>query len=138
MTHSLISTPYSKVGHYAPYSAPAVVVPANAKTIYIQGQVPWDDELNVVAEGDFKEQVRQVFRNLQYVVEQAGGTLNDLVHTLIFLKDMDQFDPDFLSVRTEFYPIGGYSPPATVVEVRRLALDPVMVEIHAVAAIVEA
>jgi len=138
MSHTVISTPYSTVNRYGAYSAPAVVVPANAKTIYIQGQVPWDAELNVVSIGDFKGQVRQVFRNLQYIVEQAGGTLNDLVHTLIFLKDMDRFDPDFLSVRTEFYPIGGYSPPATVVEVRRLALDPVMVEIHAVAAIVEA
>ena len=133
----IIKTNYSQVEDY-PYSAPAILIPPGAPLLFIQGQVPWDDELNVVSQGDFKGQVRQVFRNLEAICVDAGGKLSDLVHTLIFLTDMDRFDPEFLDVRTEFFPTAdrpGYSPPAAVVEVTRLALEPVMVEIHAVAAL---
>lgn len=42
-------------------------------------------------EGDFEARARQVFDNLQAVVEAAGGTMNQVLKVNIFLTDLANF-----------------------------------------------
>jgi enamine deaminase RidA (YjgF/YER057c/UK114 family) len=124
--------PYSTKPDY-PYSIPAVLVPP-CPTLYIQGQVAWgEDHVNLVGGLDVKEQTRQIFRNLENLLEQAGGTLDDIVQMLVFMLEMDRFE-DFLEVRKEFYPHGKY-PPCTGMGAPRMAQPDLRIEIHATAAL---
>lgn len=61
------------------------------RTVYLSGQIPLDPKTMQVVVGDFKENVRQVFRNLKAVAEAAGGSLSDIVKLNIYLTDMSGF-----------------------------------------------
>ena len=60
-------------------------------TVYISGQIPLVPETMQVVEGDFKENARQVFRNINAITVAAGGDINDLVKINIFLTDLSNF-----------------------------------------------
>jgi reactive intermediate/imine deaminase len=60
-------------------------------TVYVSGQIPLVPDTMTVVEGDFAEHVRQIFRNLQGVIEAAGGTLQDIVKLGVYLTDMSNF-----------------------------------------------
>lgn len=60
-------------------------------TVYISGQIPLVPETMQVVEGDFKENARQVFRNINAITVAAGGNINDLVKINIFLTDLSNF-----------------------------------------------
>src|SRR4051812_15428967 len=70
----------------APYSH-ALIVEAG-RLVFISGQGPVDASGNVVGIGDPRAQVRQVFANLQALVEAAGGSLADIVELTAYLRDM--------------------------------------------------
>src|SRR5207248_8664462 len=56
------------------------VVEATAgKTVYISGQIAFDNEGKLVGEGDMKAQAEQVFKNLQAALSAAGATFKDVV-----------------------------------------------------------
>lgn len=60
-------------------------------TIYVSGQLPIDATTGEFVEGGIKEQLHQVFKNLQYVLEEGGYTFSDVVKTNVFLSDMGNF-----------------------------------------------
>lgn len=47
--------------------------------------------LGKVVEGEVKEQTKQVFLNLTEVLKAAGSSLEKVVKTTVFLKDMNDF-----------------------------------------------
>lgn len=73
-----------------PYS-PGIVAPATGRTLYVSGQVAIDPATQQFVAGDAAAQADQAIRNLQAVLEAAGGTLDDLVKTTIYLRDMADF-----------------------------------------------
>jgi 2-iminobutanoate/2-iminopropanoate deaminase len=109
----------------APYS-PAVKV---GNMIYISGQVPLDPATSRIVEGDFEQQVRQCLRNLATILKQEGLTLENIVKTTIFLKDLNNFG-ELNRVYGAYF--SGVKPARSCVEVARLPLD-VAVEIEAIA-----
>jgi len=97
--------------------------------LYCSGQIPLDPETGRMVPGDVRVQTDRVLRNLQAVVEAAGGTLQDVVKTTIFLASMDDF-PAVNAVYASFFPA---DPPArSTVQAARLPKD-ARVEIEAVA-----
>ena len=60
-------------------------------TIYLSGQIPIIPETNQILAKDFKEQVRQVFSNLQQVALAGNSRLENCVKLTIFLTDMGNF-----------------------------------------------
>lgn len=52
---------------------------ARGKIVFISGQVPMDQDGNLVGEDDFVAQLEQVFRNLDVAVREAGGQFSDVV-----------------------------------------------------------
>jgi enamine deaminase RidA (YjgF/YER057c/UK114 family) len=104
--------------------------------VYISGLVPSDASGKLVGEGDFEAQVEQIFRNLEFAVEAAGGTMADIVKLNYFLvAEVDQaVVPKLRPIRDRY--INVENPPAsTFVVVSRLMRPGWMIEIEAVAAI---
>ena len=98
--------------------------------IFLSGQIPLDPATgNLIPEKDIKSQTRRVLLNLEGVLKGAGVSLNNVVRTTVFLKNMSDF-ADFNSVYAEFFDA---DPPArSTVEVARLPKD-VAIEIDCIA-----
>ena len=102
---------------------------AKGSFLFIAGQIPIDPQTGQIADGDVKVQTRQVLKNLEAILLKAGLSLNDVVKTTVFLKNMGDF-ADMNGVYAEFFKT---EPPArSAVEVARLPRD-VKVEIEAIA-----
>jgi reactive intermediate/imine deaminase len=116
----------------APPSGYSHVVDAPAgRIIYISGQVPLDTAGELVGEGDFEAQTRQVFENLSAALDAAGASWSDVVKLSYFLRDVGQI-ATVRSIRNEY--VDTEHPPAsTLVEVSGLFRDDVLIEIEAVA-----
>jgi enamine deaminase RidA (YjgF/YER057c/UK114 family) len=54
-------------------------------TLYISGQVPRDRDGNLVGERDLEAQCVQVYENIKAIVEAAGGSMADIVDTLVIV-----------------------------------------------------
>jgi 2-iminobutanoate/2-iminopropanoate deaminase len=96
---------------------------------YLSGQIPLDPATNQLIEGDIAAQTARVLENLKAVLEACGSSLDGVVKTTVYIKDMGEF-----AKMNEVY--GKYftgNPPArSTVEAARLPRD-VRVEIDAIA-----
>jgi 2-iminobutanoate/2-iminopropanoate deaminase len=108
-----------------PYSQ---AVKANGM-LFCSGQIPLDPKGQLVGGSDVQAQTRQVMENVKAVVEAAGGTLDCIVKTTIFLKSMNDF-PKVNEVYGSYFK--GTPPARSTVEVARLPKD-VLVEIEVLA-----
>lgn len=95
---------------------------------YSSGQIPLTASGELV-EGDIEVQTNQVFENLKAVLAAAGSSLNQIVKTTVFMKDMNDF-----AIMNEVYAshFGEHKPARSAVEVARLPKD-VKVEIEVIA-----
>tara|TARA_Y100000739_G_C20517393_1_gene422429 strand:+ start:403 stop:792 length:390 start_codon:yes stop_codon:yes gene_type:complete len=59
--------------------------------VYLSGQIPLDPQTMEVVEGDIGARARRVFDNLAAVMQEAGGSLSDIVKLTIYLVDLEQF-----------------------------------------------
>ena len=71
-------------------------------TVYLSGQIPLIPETMEMIDGDIKQQIHRVFKNLQAVTQAAGGDLSDIVKLNIFLTDLSNF-PDVNEVMAEYF-----------------------------------
>jgi reactive intermediate/imine deaminase len=114
-----------------PFGYSHVVDSPAERIVYISGQIPLDSEGQLVGEGDFAAQARQVFENLTRALEAAGASWSDVVKLNYFLTDLSRITV-VRSIRDEY--VDTQRPPAsTLVQVSGLARPEVMVEIEAVA-----
>jgi len=60
-------------------------------TVYLSGQIPLDPQTMELVEGDIGVRARRVFDNLAAVMQEAGGSLSDIVKLTIYLVDLEQF-----------------------------------------------
>src|SRR6266851_4641164 len=89
--------------------------------------------LFIAGHGDAEAQARQTWKNIQTVVEAAGGKVTDVVRVTTYLADLVDIDA-IHRVRREFFPSGDY-PPATVVQAAKLGLPGLLLETEAFAII---
>jgi reactive intermediate/imine deaminase len=101
------------------------------KTLYISGQIPLDMDMNVVGKNDMAAQTEQVYGNLKKVLEDAGGTMRNIVMLNIYCTDIEKFDKHTRGLRKKYF--GDYYPAITAVEVKRLYRPDFMIEVEAVA-----
>jgi reactive intermediate/imine deaminase len=102
-----------------------------SRIVSLSGQVPLDAAGNLVGEGDFAAQVRQVFENLTAALTAADAAWSDVVKLNYYVRDIGEVAA-LRAIRDEY--VNTEQPPAsTLVEVSRLFRDDVLVEIEAVA-----
>ena len=111
-------------GAIGPYSQGIIV----GDFVYTSGQIPINPATGVV-ETDIKVATKQSMENVKAILEAAGTSLEKVIKTSIFLKDLNDF-----AVVNEIY--GTYfseNPPArSCVQVAKLPKDAV-IEIEAIA-----
>jgi 2-iminobutanoate/2-iminopropanoate deaminase len=100
--------------------------------VFVSGQAPISPEGELVGEGDFEAQTRQVFENLQTVLSEAGASLESVVKITVYLTDIGALR-DFGRIKADY--IAGPQPASTALAVSSLALPGMMVEVEAIAAI---
>ncbi|MGD2199695.1 RidA family protein [Lysinibacillus fusiformis] len=114
-------------------NAPAAIGPYSQGIIvndifYSSGQIPLTATGELV-EGDITVQTNQVFANVKAVLEAAGSSLENVVKTTVFMKDMN----DFVAMNEVYAShFGEHKPARSAVEVARLPKD-VKVEIEVIA-----
>ena len=114
-----------------PFGYSHVVDAPASRVVYISGQVPLDAAGELVGEGDFAAQVRQVFENLTAALHAADASWDDVVKLNYFVRDIGEVGA-LRAIRDEH--VNTERPPAsTLVEVSSLFRDEVLVEIEAVA-----
>ena len=101
--------------------------------VFLSGQIPIDPLTGDIVPGGITAQTRQVLTNLKLVLEEAGGGLNDIVKTTVFLKDLGKFS-DMNTVYGEFF--GPPYPARATVGVNALPKG-VEIEIDAIAVIAD-
>lgn len=101
------------------------------KTVYVAGQVAFDEDGNVVGRGDPRRQAEQCWRNIEACVRAAGGSLTDVVKIQVFLADI-RHAPDEIKVRERLFAPGRY-PVATMVQAANLGRDDLLMEIDVTA-----
>lgn len=115
-------------------SAPAAIGPYSQAVrvgnfLYTSGQIPLDPATGKVVEGDIKVQAAQSCKNLLAVLEAAGMTSDNVIKTVCFIKNMNDF-ATFNEVYAEYF--GKAAPARSCVEVARLPKD-VLCEVELVA-----
>jgi 2-iminobutanoate/2-iminopropanoate deaminase len=99
--------------------------------VFTAGQIPLDPATGNVVAGGIREQTEQVMRNLDAILRAAGSSLAQVVKTIVFLKNFDDFTA-MNEVYGRYFP--GDPPARSTVEVSRLPKD-VMVEIECFAVV---
>ena len=99
-------------------------------TLYIAGQIAKDPAGNIVGADDLETQVRQAHTNLKIILEEAGGSLGNVVKLTTFLTHYGYIE-GYRKVRGEFFqePF----PPNTLLIVESLAFPELMIEVEAIA-----
>jgi 2-iminobutanoate/2-iminopropanoate deaminase len=127
MNKTVISTP----------EAPSAIGPYSqairaGDLLFVSGQIPIDPSTgNLIEQTDIKAQTHRVLENLSAILRAAGVSIDNVVRTTVFLRNMSDF-ADMNSVYAEYFRT---APPArSTVEAARLPRD-VAVEIDCIAVI---
>ena len=96
--------------------------------IEVAGTTAVDSQGNFFGEGDVVAQTQYVLEKIQLAIEQAGGTLSDVVRTRIYVTDRE-YMMDVAQVHGKFF--GTIRPASTGVEVGALVDDRLLVDIEA-------
>lgn len=59
--------------------------------IFCSGQLGINPETGKLVDGGVLEEAKQVFKNIQAILEEAGSSMNHIVKTLVLLKDIADF-----------------------------------------------
>jgi len=97
--------------------------------LFVSGIGPLAEDGSLVGAGDPAEQTRQIFRNMDKVLRAAGAAAADVLKVTVYLTeiaDRTAINP----VRQQFF--GAARPASTLVEVSKLAIPGMRVEIESV------
>ncbi len=102
--------------------------------LVLAGQPGLDVNGNITAPGDIVAQFTQAISNIQAVVEEAGGTLTDIVKLTIFVTDRNAYKENLRPIGAAYRQFfGRYYPAMTLVEAKGLFDDAALVELDAIA-----
>ncbi len=115
-------------------SAPAAIGPYShaieaGPFIFCSGQTPIDPATGQLAVGDIEVQTKQVFANITAVLAAAGCTLQHVVKSTVYLKDMGDFAKMNGVYEAAF---AGHKPARTTIQAAKLPRD-CIVEIEVIA-----
>ncbi|MCX5135842.1 RidA family protein [Streptomyces sp. NPDC060011] len=117
----------------APATAYSHVVAATGRFVAVSGQLPLDEDGEIVGEGDAEAQARQVFENLRRCLAAAGATFDDVVKLTFFVTDMAHL-PAIRAARAAHLP-DDRLPAASAVQVAALVRPEFLMEIEAFAVV---
>ncbi|MFT5391428.1 MAG: 2-iminobutanoate/2-iminopropanoate deaminase [Gammaproteobacteria bacterium] len=96
--------------------------------VFIAGMTSRGASFDDVFEEDAYAQARTIFQKISDLMDEAGGSINDLVKIVVYLTDIDDRNAVW-QARREFFT--GHFPVSTLFEVSRLVRPEMKVEIDA-------
>ena len=113
--------------------AQITVVPSGTKLVYIAGQLGENETGHFPK--DFMGQLKQAFANLRTALAAVGATPKQVVKITILSVDHDPEKQRLISAERNAMWQGDCKPASTLIPVPRLAVDGLLFEIDAIAAI---
>jgi enamine deaminase RidA (YjgF/YER057c/UK114 family) len=105
-------------------------------TLFAAGQGAFDTRGNLVGEGDICLQYEQILANIQDVMAAGGARMTDIVRLTVYCVDRDAFiaqGSKCAMIYKKYF--GDYYPASTLVEIKKLFIDSMLLEIEATAVI---
>jgi enamine deaminase RidA (YjgF/YER057c/UK114 family) len=126
------SSSLSDVAEYA-YAATA---PAGSRLIFLAGACPLNEDGSTAAIGDYAGQTTKAIENMLTALAEAGASLQDVISTRVLVASTRQQDlgTAWQVVRDTF---GDHDVPSTLMGVTVLGYNDQLVEIEAVAAVLD-
>ena len=114
----------------------AATAPADARLIFLAGSCPLDADGATVGVGDYAAQAAMCVKNMRTALAEAGAEITDVISTRVLVASTRQADlvAAWEVVRDAF---GAHDVPSTLLGVTVLGYDDQLVEIEAVAAVVD-
>ena len=101
--------------------------------LFLSGMTAGDNKGGVLGDGSAEDQSRQCLNKIKALVEEAGGTLSDIVKLTIYLTDINH-RIDFGEVRKEYFSEDFY-PASTLITAAALNRPELLVEINGAAVV---
>jgi len=117
-----------------PKTAPAPIGPYSKGVeckgfIFVGGQLPVDPKTEKLVEGGIKEQTKQSLENVKAILEAGGSSLEKVVKTTVYLKDINDFN-EMNEIYKQFFKKN--FPARATVQIARLPRD-ALIEKEAIA-----
>jgi enamine deaminase RidA (YjgF/YER057c/UK114 family) len=120
---------------HSPFFTHAVAISGTAKTVYVSGQVSYDRDGFVIGKDDMRAQAEQVFKSLTHNLKAAGAGWNDVVKLKGYMVRMhDDAVHLYREVRARYLD-SKHQPAATLVGVKRLVHDDLLLEVEVIAVV---
>lgn len=114
----------------------AATAPANARMIFLAGSCPLNEDGSTAGVGDYRAQAAACVENMKVALAEAGASITDVISTRVLVASTSQADlvDSWEVIRDAF---GDHDVPSTLLGVTVLGYDDQLVEIEAIAAVVD-
>jgi len=111
-------------------NAMAVDLSKAKRMIWVSGQIAFDENQKFVGKGDIRVQTEQCLKNIQAALKKLGGSMEDVVQVIVFVKSMSGLK-DIHDIRLKYFkePF----PTSTLVQITGFVHPDALIEINAVA-----
>lgn len=135
MSHAVTLIRSGSLSDVAEY-AYAATAPAGARLIFLAGACPLNEDGSTAAAGDYAGQAAKAFANMSVALADAGASPRDVISTRVLVASARREDlvTAWQVVRDSF---GDHDVPSTLIGVTVLGYADQLVEIEAVAAVLD-
>lgn len=118
-----------------PYGFSQIAVASGSKTIYMSGQVGWDESMQIVDPDDLRAQAFKALENVSIGLQSVGASLADVVSMRIYILDRVMDQDGAVSEALLHYFDNGRLPNASFIGVPSLANKDFLIEIEPIAVV---
>lgn len=114
------------------YGFSQIVTSTGSKTVYLSGQVGWNESQEIVGPNDLRAQTWQTFKNIETAMKAAGGTLADVVSMRIYIVETHLAESHHVKEGLQAFFPETQAPATTWIGVKALANEEFLIEIEAI------
>jgi 2-iminobutanoate/2-iminopropanoate deaminase len=103
--------------------------------VFTSGQVGWDTHYTLIGDKGFESQANQCFKNIDLILNEAKSGMERVVHLRFFVTDISDDNKKIIGGLMRKYFPNNHQPTTTLICVKALARQELMIEIEAVATV---